>query len=211
MRVVVLTPWKPDGGPRDRLYGVIGPHVAGLGLPVVHGHSGDETFSLARTWNTLAAKADEGGRWDLAVLHEADYFVTHEQIREAIAHVRGGFGGQVYAYDRHVKLTESGTERFLQGNRDLVDGEYTIGKHRIGGPRVISRVLWDAVGGFDHRFVGWGYEDNAFRDQCYAISPHRRVEGDLVNLWHPKHDPDDPYWQHAAQNRALAEEIRNGS
>lgn len=205
-RVVVLTPWRGDGGQRDRLYAAVGPYVAELGWPVIEGHSGDEVFSLARTWNHLAATA---GDWDVAVLHEADYFVEHGQIRAAVAAAVDGYPGQVYAYDRHVKLNQAATARFLTGKRGpWGPQDRRIGKHRTGGPRVVSRALWEAVGGFHDGFVGWGYEDNAFRDACERISPPLRVPGDLVNLWHPKHDPNNPYWRARDANYALFQSLR---
>jgi predicted glycosyltransferase involved in capsule biosynthesis len=51
----------------------------------------------------------------------------------------------------------------------------------------VPRKLWDEVGGFDERFVGWGGEDNAFWHACTVISGAEpaRVPGYAYHLWHP--------------------------
>jgi len=51
---------------------------------------------------------------------------------------------------------------------------------------VVNRRLWDAVGGFDEGFQGWGWEDNAFRSACLTFG-----DGDFIRLegtvWHLHH------------------------
>ncbi len=50
----------------------------------------------------------------------------------------------------------------------------------------IPRSLWDEVGGYDERFVGWGYEDVALLAACWALAgPHAFVPAAAYHLWHP--------------------------
>lgn len=41
------------------------------------------------------------------------------------------------------------------------------------------------VGGYDERFIGWGWEDVAFRIKADAeLGPHVRVPGRAMHIWH---------------------------
>jgi predicted glycosyltransferase involved in capsule biosynthesis len=57
----------------------------------------------------------------------------------------------------------------------------------FSGVLAVPRALWDAVGGFDERFVGWGFEDLAFWSACTALAGgFERIPGRMIHLWHPK-------------------------
>jgi mannosyltransferase OCH1-like enzyme len=51
---------------------------------------------------------------------------------------------------------------------------------------IVTRKLWDDVGGFDESFAGWGFEDNAFAAACETFSdaPVLKMPGELWHLWH---------------------------
>lgn len=202
----MLIPWRP-GPHRTQHYRLIRDHLSGLGWPIFAADAGGTPFSVAQSFNLAAAEA---GKWDVAVLHDADCWVELESIVAAVE----AAGPLTYAWDRLVSLTESATVRFHNGVRDFADGDaYRVrppGRLPPGGPRVVTRDLWEKTGGFDPRFKGWGYEDNAFRHACkQAAGPTRRVEGVLFQLWHPR-NPADPYFARKAKNRSLYRSIKHG-
>jgi hypothetical protein len=47
------------------------------------------------------------------------------------------------------------------------------------------------MGGFDERFVGWGFEDMAFQATIVGLYGHERIEGDVYHLWHDRSTPGD--------------------
>jgi hypothetical protein len=51
----------------------------------------------------------------------------------------------------------------------------------------VPRPLWDKVGGFDERFVGWGFEDNAFAAACQTMGGGHTLERMAGELWHLHH------------------------
>jgi predicted glycosyltransferase involved in capsule biosynthesis len=56
----------------------------------------------------------------------------------------------------------------------------------FSGVTAIPRGLWDAVGGYDERFVGWGWEDLSLWSACCALAGYERVPGPIYHLWHPR-------------------------
>jgi predicted glycosyltransferase involved in capsule biosynthesis len=53
----------------------------------------------------------------------------------------------------------------------------------------VPRNIFEQVGGFDEKFVGWGGEDNAFWHSCKIVSGEPlRIDGFVYHLWHEKAD-----------------------
>jgi hypothetical protein len=51
---------------------------------------------------------------------------------------------------------------------------------------VMTRSCFEAVGGFDERFIGYGFEDIALALSLETIcGPHHRMAGTIYHLWHP--------------------------
>lgn len=57
----------------------------------------------------------------------------------------------------------------------------------MGGAVMLPRLAFEAVGGKDDRFVGWGPEDVAFAWALETIwGPGLRFGGSMLHLWHPR-------------------------
>lgn len=192
--VVVLVPRRADGGHRDRLWSFarewwLSQHPD---WPVVEGdHDDGGPFNRSAAINLAARKADElVGRWDVALIIDADIIANPEAVR-AIIEIAHNENRMAVSHNRRVMLSQPMTERILDGYR---------GSWEARGQRVwtdscscciaVSRTLWDRVGGFDEGYVGWGYEDSAFGALAIhhggPIHYHRST---LFHLWHPE-SPD---------------------
>lgn len=184
MREVVLTAWKPDGGHRSAAWA----HnrtfwESWLNIDVFEGGDDTELFSRAAARNDASARA---GDWDVALIVDADARVeTAAQARSALDLARSS-GQLVYAHDHLRMLTEEGTGRVLAGQPlRPEDGERY--PNTWSSVLAVTRTLWDAVGGQDERFPGWGWQDLAFMAACRAIGGgFHRVPGDAYHLWHPR-------------------------
>lgn len=199
-RIVMLVPRRSDGGIRDESWAWIRRHWA-RSLPEVEifegTHDDGGPFNRSAAINAAAAEA---GAWDVAVIADADSFVGRELAVAAInkAALSGLF---VIGHSRLNHLTEEGSAKIIggwQGNWEplirfsMYDGCSSF--------VAVARDVWDAVGGFDEGFVGWGEEDIAFSLACQTLAPRRggrssgvvRMTGDCWHLWHPVQDTNDP-------------------
>ena len=56
-----------------------------------------------------------------------------------------------------------------------------------GAVILVPRKLWDAVGGYDEKFVGWGCQDSDFLWSCEKICGQaNRIHGNVYHLWNSR-------------------------
>lgn len=211
MRVVLLVPWRTDDGPRAAVWAVCRRRWEALfpDWPIYEGVSPDGPFQRAAAINHAARQA---GSWDVAVIIDADVMLPPENVREAVR-IATTTGKVTWAHRRWRELTEAATLRLIGKRSDLyapgilgsggVEGSDLMADDGHGKPLLdlyvssttplsfscciaIRRDAWDTVGGFDERFVGWGHEDTAFAAATAWYAGWARVDGDVLNLWHPR-------------------------
>lgn len=204
--VVLLCPRKRDHGHRDRLWSFGRSVWAEMfpDWPIYEGHHEDGPFNRSAAINRAAEAA---GDWELAVIIDGDVLPSRDGILEAVAVARTGRPAS--GFSTRYNLNRVGTERILGGYkgswRRYIASQWP---DCISGACAINRELWDEVGGFDELFVGWGFEDTAFRIACEAIYGERLFEAEppLWHLWHPvspEHNKALPEFQsNTARHRA---------
>ena len=182
MLVRVAVPRRQDGGQRDRLWDF----CRGFWnqWDVVEGHHEDGPFNRSAAINEAAS-----GKWDLLVIADSDVVIDMKQVADAIS-MASERGCMVLPYSagRRMMMPEEATLRALEEGFD----EMTWLREAIPDPYaahsssvvVVRRDLWDRVGGFDERFVGWGGEDDAFAAACQCLGGRVRVAGEVWHLWH---------------------------
>lgn len=183
--VVVLVPRRRDQGRRDRLWTFARARWAALGWPIVEGHheAHEGPFNRSAAVNRAAANA---GAWDVAVVIDADVVPDPAAIRAAVA--VAVTDRPVIAYTARKHLTKDGTEKVLAGFSGSWQPFVKLYlENACSGAYVVSRRLFDAVGGFDECFSGWGWEDVAFRISTALVAGQEpaRIDADLWHLWHP--------------------------
>lgn len=221
MTPVILVARRKDFGWRDDLWRYARERWGSL-LPdfsISEGfHDGPEPFSFSKAINASAATATKcEPDWDVCLYIGADWLAqTAAQCVEA-AECALRCGQLVFAHDQTVVLSEAGTVALLEGGSlddALASGEWHT--NTFSGVVAIPRALWDAVGGFDERYVAWSFEDLGFWDACNAFGGGcQRVEGVIAHLFHeqvwseregnPEHARQHELWQRyrAVKNDAV--------
>lgn len=189
-RVRVIVPRRGDGGHRDRVWRYCKDfwHEQRAGWEIVEGDHDDGPFNRSAAINRAAR-----GRWDVAVILDSDTLLEPELIDKAI---RQALVTKALSlpFSHRMLLSRAGTEGIMKGAErqwerwvtrvHQPDARYCY----ISGCLVVPRCLWDAVGGFDERFEGWGGEDDAFFAACTMLSGRdartTRLRGKAWHLWH---------------------------
>lgn len=192
MATPILVPRRAGDPHRDRVFRWLRARLE-LELPdcpIVEGHHERGPFSRSAALNRAAREAPP---WDVALILDGDTHVDPRQVREALELARET-GRLVYAFEDLHALTYAGTEAVLEGFRGYWGRWTKWTKERSPSSALaVPRELWDAVGGFDERFAGWGWEDVAFRRQANELGGDElRVPGAGWHLWHPRSPARDP-------------------
>ena len=183
---VVAIPYRPDFGHRDQLFTHLKDHYWNqIGFELLVGHNTSGPFNRSKAINDALS-----GDWEVAVIADGDTWVPAKQLHRAILTARVT-GRLVAAFDAVVEISRTCTMDILKGKTSLA-GSFLCERVRTrdmetqSSMLVIPRTLWDAVGGMDERFQGWGAEDNAFWKACtlHGGEP-ARISGNAYHLWHP--------------------------
>lgn len=197
-RYVILVPRRDDGGHRDDLWAYCRARWEAIlpDVPIYEGHHDEGLFNRSAAINRAAVLADADGRWDVALVIDSDIMLRRSQARKVLETARRS-GKVTWAHTRWREIAEDWTRRIIRSShpRDFgpefagVDMDVLV---RQTNPIswscaiAIPRQAWDFVGGFDERFVGWGFEDHAFRAVVCGMLGWKRLPGDVYHLWHER-------------------------
>ena len=176
-------------------------------------------FKRGESFNLGAELAER----ELLLLADADTFTNPLTILAGMKLLEQGAPWVIpYGHpdrDRGCYITDhTSGEWILQQEPDSLICPHDLShEHHLlswGGITLIPRYNFQKVGGFDPRFTGWGYEDNAFVTACDTLlGKHERVEdGFIIHIWHPASEAQTWQQPHIDMNRALYAEydLRGG-
>jgi hypothetical protein len=187
VKSVVVAAYRPASFERARNWEYARERWSTLGWPIRIADTGAEPFSRAGSRNLAARYA---GDWDVALIVDADAILADLYQATAAASMARATGRLAYAHDHLTMLEAEQTELVLGGARpELVSvaARLTRHPHTWSSVLAVPRPLWEQVGGYDERFVDWGYEDLAFMSACWSFAGRPdRIPGDAYHLWHPR-------------------------
>lgn len=190
MRAVILLPWRPDHGWRDKLWEFCRKRWEENfpDWPIHEGSCDDGPFNRSQAINRASEAA---GEWDVALVIDGDTVSEPDAVRRAVAYALAT-GGLGIAHDKRVMMTERATRQALSGRLPERQwgqrgNQVTVYTDSVSCAVAIARRTWEATGGFDERFVGWGFEDTAFEVAAQTLTgtPLRREDSTCYHLWHP--------------------------
>jgi hypothetical protein len=205
-RVVILVPRRDGKNDRDAIWAFTRERWREQypDFEIFEGHHDLGLFNRSAAINRASGYADYGQdeHWQTAIIIDSDVLADPEHVRAAVAAAQPDkdhpLGRMVLPFDVRRDLSLKGTAQVMAGYKGswtpLVHRTYT---DQCSAVIVITRGLWNAVGGFDEGFVGWGFEDNAFAAACETFSgaPLLKLPGEI---WHLSHQgaaeghPDSP-------------------
>lgn len=183
--VSILIPFRSDNGPREaafrwvlKFYEKVLPN-AEICIEGCDTH----LFSKSKAVNNAAKKATG----DIFVIADADMIYDPKCITLSIPLLKNN--AWVIPYTQVIDISQKSTQNLLAVepvwpiNMKLESTKRT--PRTIGGLNVVPRRNFEAIGGWDESFIGWGGADDAF---CFAMDTlcgkYARLEMDLFHLWH---------------------------
>lgn len=137
----------------------------------------------ARMLNKAIAAAKTEYVWVV----DADIILPFHQIL-AIASERAPFFAAMKPYDYLLKLNEEESSLFMQKGVIQNSAERRAYVMVLGAASfIIRKNVYQAMGGMDERYTGWGFEDHDFNER-YRGAGHEFLElkSPAIHLWHPR-------------------------
>jgi len=151
--------------------------------------------------------AAQHARAPVLVLHDNDMLVCADYAAQILHRVSQGY--DVVNLKRFIfYLSESHTDGVFRGRAGLLDAapHVIVQNLEAGGSVAITRAGFDAIGGMDESFVGWGGEDNEFWERARTLRAWTWGCLPLIHLWHaPQAGRHDAHCETAKHYRALAQ------
>ena len=139
---------------------------------------------------------------------DADVMVDAETPNQSFESCLSDYDA-VKPYDRLIDLTPEETKQVLAGESPILMDGYGRSLNRegigeyicfCGGLFVMRRALFEFLGGFDEKFLGWGAEDDAMTVKLHTLSQStQNLTGHTAyHLWHeqlPHRRFGQPFYQ----------------
>jgi predicted glycosyltransferase involved in capsule biosynthesis len=144
---------------------------------------------------TKAAKESKG---DILCFWDSDIMIDPKFIAEAYEKIISGEFDHIYPYNGlFINVEKESFDVLGEKNpTDLFIDRYNSEhpsfsvSHTMscGGCLLISKESYDKIGGYDERFIGWGYEDNDILQRSSRYNKVGRILDNNAICWHLQHD-----------------------
>lgn len=130
---------------------------------------------------------------DILVFADADTWAPAIQVINGVnlAHEKEQ---AVHCFTKYVKLDAGQSRQGLRTNPirlrpQMLSRAGKTRENHVSGLTAVPALLWNQIGGFDERFIGWGFEDQAFHLAAEVLGGAvQRVEGHAFH-WYHRNDP----------------------
>lgn len=182
----IAVPWRTDSSRRreaifewnmDRLQRIV-PEVE-----IVLGDIESPIFSYSAARNVAVSQAE--GKYILIL--DSDVVLDASSIQEGVRRLQNG-ANWVVPYQTYHVLNDEYSDTILNQPTDLplsTKPRSHISSRSTAGAVMLQRDDFIKVGGYDERFMGWGYEHMAFCEALGSVvGQFQRCKGTAQHLWH---------------------------
>lgn len=141
-------------------------------------------------------------RGEVLLFHDNDMLVPVDYLERTLRAVDAGF--EIVNLKRFVFYLDEATTRetLAAGRLPGRPGFDAIVQNLLAGGSVAATLeAYDRIGGFDERFLGWGWEDNEFWERAQTRRVYSWGSLPVVHLWHPA-QPDKGLARATSESRA---------
>ncbi len=141
----------------------------------------DAPYNRSHAFNIGARHA----RGRVLLLHDNDMLVPCGYGRRILDRINRGY--EVVNPKRYIfYLNQLHSREILEGKApfDSRPPEAIVQNLEAGGSMAIAKSTYEALGGMDEGFVGWGGEDNEFWDRCLTRPTWVWGYEPILHLWH---------------------------
>lgn len=188
--ISIVIPFRSQDNDRDVLLDYVVERYSGFwpDAEIIVSDCEGERFNRSAARN----RGVEASSGDTLIIADADT-ITDKKNLEVGTSIVGTTNRWVLPYnDRGYWNLNHDFTRYVLNHDPLADVSYRDTEfgwnHRIeswAGILIMPREAFDAVNGYDERFKGWGYEDNAFRLALDVLwGSYLRTDGDVYHLYH---------------------------
>lgn len=191
MRAAACIPFRPVDDDRAANLERTRQTYDALGWPVYLGDHDGDPFSRGVAINVAVTNAlREAPDLDVVFLCDSDVLMPNPERVEEAAALAVARGCYVVGYTDWVVLDWEGTYQARNGDKPGEEAVLEVNKGCWLGSGALPVWLWQAVGGFDPRFVGYGHEDLGFLPAVGTLgrAPKERVGGHCYHLQHPPNE-----------------------
>jgi predicted glycosyltransferase involved in capsule biosynthesis len=187
---------------------------------IYYADTGDEVFNVSGSRNKGCLSAIKDG-CDMLLVVDADTLLEKDSLDAAI--IKAIESGLVcmpfYVYARVSEIASTSVINGEMSFEDAAIGSYSESTEHPGGAYVMSSSTFLRLNGWDERFVGWGYEDDAFAEAHRALLGKKlgRVDGIALALYHEDRDQEyveenrQRFYSYVNKPKALVSKIVEGN
>jgi GT2 family glycosyltransferase len=165
---------------------------------IIEADDGQDPFSKTIAVNKCYKRATS----DILAIVDADVWLDPQILKDAAEAIRNKNAVWVRPCGKVYRLTKDFTENLISFSPETpfpkaTENDCERVTATVGLVAVFSREQFEAVGGMDERFRGWGWEDTAWNVLLDGIFGKAQVWTNIVyHLWHPRgrSDSGQPTW-----------------
>lgn len=186
----VIIPFCPDGGRRDVNYDYCTARLRAMypKMEIIQAMQEQPPFSRSMTCNIGAKMAKN----DILLFMDADAIFDKDLIENGLDIVRNV--PWVAPMTQKWDITWADSNKLLNAPPDIELKGLNLNIHRKWGAErcrggfmmMITKENFFKAGGFDERFCGWGFEDNALMLTLEStVGSYAETDNIAYHLWHP--------------------------